>query len=256
MDQNGIFKFSTKKLPMIFNFSYIVKTFAEIRFCVLPNNVQGVKLNEQLIKYDKIMSSYFHFSTSDVLNSIAGHDVYMLLDGKNLAGYVQYQRSKAYSLKNRKEFDFFTLYCFTVTNQYSGKGLSYRLLEDSINDLKKRYSLSDNSIIALHLSPNDLKMPIASKIYYSYGFRKGMFIKSDPKEMCHRLDELFKKSTDILDIVTNKKVGNGEGYYFLLFCHLKDLQNHRKTSNFQLKHGEILFEILKKRKANIKILDR
>lgn len=236
----------------MFFLKYLIFTFcAQIRLCVLPEKTQGIKTYNQLSRYDKILGNYFKFEKRDCLDLIADFDVYMLLEGKNMVGYVQYLKSKAFSTKNRKEFDMISFYCFTITKEYNGKGFSYRLFEDSIKDLAQRYKLTGDTIITLHLSSADEKMPLASKVYYSFGFCKGIFIRYDPREMIHRIDELFDKSKDIFDIAIGKEEGYGEGGFLMVYCLLKNIKRDMNNCTFEVSHGKQLFDILKKRNAEI-----
>ena len=233
-------------------FCWLFKIFSKIRFCALPDDIQSVKTYLQTTKYEQIVEKYFNYKTKDSIAEAVGFDVFMLLDGKELAGYVKFQRSKAYLAKSKKTFDFLSFYCFTITDQYKGKGLSNMLLEESIKYLKKRFNLSNDTIIALHLSPADEKMPLAAKIYYSYGFHKGLFIEYDPKEMLHSVERLFNESRDMLEVANKNEIPAGKGYFFLCHCLLKNFGKNKSTKRIDLKDTEKLFDILKKRKADVK----
>lgn len=231
---------------------WIAKALAAIRFCALPGDIQSIKTHQQISKYEKIVEAYFNFQTEDRLAEGHGFDVFMLLDKAEMVGYVKSNVVKAYSFKNRKEYDLVSFYCFMISDSYAGQGLSYKLFDESVNFLKKQYNLKNDAILALHLSSLNQKMPIASKIYYSYGFVKGMFIEYDPRQMIYNLDEMFDQSKDMLDVINGIEPGHGTGPFFLLYCFLKDFGKNRSKREIKVKDTQKLFDMLAKRRADMK----
>lgn len=233
---------------MLLLVNFLILVLAEVRLCALPHDVQSIKLKEQILNSENVLRNYFSYVPEDPVSENDGFDIFMLLDGKEILGYVKCLKASGYSSRERKEYAMISMYSFTVPEKYQGQGLSNRLLTDTLEYMKKRYKLAPDTLITLHLSPKDAKMPIAGRIYYSFGLTRGLFIKSDPRELAHSLDRLFDASRDMLDVINGKETGDGDGHYFMLFCKLKDFGKKKGRKAITIEDTTKLFNILKERK--------
>lgn len=213
---------------------FYIKLVLSHRFIALSSHNQSIKTYPQIENHFKEVLQ--HFSSSSHENALAetiNSEVFMILDNKQLAAFLLVRRDKCYSQRQRKAFDFLGFFFCLVTEKYRGLGLSYEIMKKSIEHLKKTYNLEDDTVLALHVSPFDKLMPVATRVYYRMGFKQGMFITREPKEMLYRLDELVEYSRNMLDVARDEAVGHGNGYYFILYCRLKDFnQESPKDKDF------------------------
>lgn len=218
-----------------------------LRFCALPSDIQSLKSSIQIEKHYAEVKKYYVRKSKDPLGENMDMNVFMLLSGRKLASYIQVSLSTCYFQSSRTRLPYLSLFSVTVTNEYRCQGLSYRIIIESLEYLKKRHRLAKNCIVALHLSPDDKKMPIAAKAYYRLGFRKGVFSKYGPQEYVFKGEDLLSNSRDLFDVADNPTIGCGEGYYFLVFCRLGDVRKGYPLPADALEKTQKLFEILKNR---------
>ncbi|ELA42063.1 uncharacterized protein VICG_00912 [Vittaforma corneae ATCC 50505] len=223
-----------------------------LQFIALPSHNQAIKTYSQIDKYFKLSAVYFKGASGnlDSLVETAKKEVFMFLEGKELAAFLMVSKDKCYSISKREEYDFFSFYYCTVLEHYRGQGLSYKIMLDSVQYLKNLYKLRDNTILSLHISPYDDMMPVAARMYYSLGFRQGVFIKSGPNEMAHKIDELFYNSKDLFEIAQNEKTASGDGFYLMLYCKLKDFKKGHRVPNDAMDLTRKLYGILKRRQSD------
>lgn len=222
-----------------------------MRFVPLPSSLQSIKTYDQIDRYFKEASSYFSPNDTDTIKYFSNYDIFMFLDRKNLAAFLITNMEKCYSISSRKIFDFVSFYFCTVPDSYRGRGLSYKIIDETVRYLKKTCDLKDDTVLALHVSPKDEMMPVAAKVYYSMGFRRGIFVESSPLEMVYQIDTLFEKSKDLIEVVDDEEKAYGKGYYFMMYCRLKDFNKFRAASNEILgEKTRRLFEMMKRRLDN------
>lgn len=232
-----------------------------LRFVPLPSSLQSIKTYNQVDRYFKEASSYFSPADIDTIKYFDDYDIFMFLDQKKLAAFLATNMTKCYSVSTRKSLDFISFYYCAITDPYRGQGLSYRIIQEAVKYLKDTYNLTGDTVLALHVSPKDEMMPVAAKVYYSIGFKKGLFIRSSPIEMIYQIDTVFEKSRDLMEVADDENVAYGDGYYFMIYCRLKDFHfqkskpNNGKTNNVKINNGNILeektkkiFEIMKRRR--------
>lgn len=235
-------------------FLFWLNLASSLRLFTLPSHNQTIKTYLQIDRYFRLTVPYFKGASGsfDSLVETTKNEVFMLLEGKELAAFLMASKDKCYSASKREEYDFFSFYYCAVRENYRGQGLSYKIMLDSVHYLKNLYKLKGSTILSLRISPYDEMMPVAAKTYYALGFRKGMFIKSSPKEMAHRIDELQRNSKDLFEVAQNEKMGSGDGFYFMLYCKLKDFRKGYKVPRDAVHLAERLYETLKKRQEDAK----
>lgn len=218
-----------------------------LRFCALPSDIQSLKSGVQIGRHYAEVKKYYMHTSNDPLQDNMNMNVFMLLNGKRLASYIQIGLGSCYFQSSRTRLPYLNLFSVTVTEEYRKQGLSYRIILESLEYLRRRHHLPKDSIVALHLSPNDKKMPIAAKTYYRLGFKAGVFSMYGPQEYMFRMDDLQIKSRDLFDVAEDPTIGNGKGYFFLTFCRLGDVgQSHPLPPN-ALEKAQKLLEVLKSR---------
>lgn len=219
-----------------------------LRFVGLPRNIQSIKMYDQIKRYYNEATAEFRYSDEDAINGTSFYNVNLLLEDKSLVASAYVDIKKAYSKKNRKEFDFLSFYYCMVSPQYRGQGFSYRIMLDSVNFLKKHYKLKEDTILALHVSPDDLLMPVAAKTYYGLGLRTGIFVRNGPSDISNDIDKLIVHSKDMLEVAENEYLGYGEGPFFMMWCRLKDFKRSKSVPENCVEKTKKLYEIMKKRK--------
>lgn len=218
-----------------------------LRFCALPSDIQSLKSSTQIKKHYSDAKKYYIHKSNDPLVENMDLNVFMFLNGRELASYIQIDLGTCYSRSSRTKLPYLNLFCVTVTEGYRNQGLSYRVILESLEYLKKRHSLSKECIVALHLSPDDEKMPVAARAYYQLGFKKGVFSRYGPQEYTFKMDDLLNNSRDMFDVSDNPIICGGVGHYFLVFCKLGDVRKSHSLPANALEKTQKLFKILKNR---------
>lgn len=217
-----------------------------LRFVSLPSHSQAIKMYCQIDSHFKKVVEYYKSNgvEGDSLVETDKKEIFMYLDGKKMGAFLMVDNGKCYSIKERKEYGFLIFYYCTVIEEYRGKKLSYKLMKNSVESLRKTYNLHDDTFMTLHMSPYDKMMPVAAKMYYSLGFRQGMFIKYNPVEMRHKPEEIVLNSRNLFDVARNEHVGVGDGFYFLLYCRLKDFGKSYEIPENAIELTKKLYETL------------
>lgn len=221
------------------------------RYLALPCDIQSLKSSIQIQSYYQEVSSYFSFSPQDHLDELNDSNIFMILDKDTLIAYAQINIRTCYSQSLKKEYFYLNAYCVTVTDKYRNQGYSSKIFQYAIEYLTKRHKLDEDTILALHLSPNDPSMPLAALIYYKLGFRNGIFTKYGPSDYIYKIDDLMEKSRDLFYFSENPHKCNEEGYYFLLYCKLKDFNKRYQVPENGFEKTQNLFRVLTERKSSI-----
>jgi len=221
-----------------------------LRFVALPSHNQTIKSYSQIDRYFKTVTKYFKAVEGDIdsLLETTNKEIFMMLDDKKMASFLMVDRKTCYLLKERQAYPFLIFYYCTVVEEYRGKGLSYKIMKDGVDYLRRKYNLKDDTVMALHMSPFDSMMPVAAKMYYSLGFRRGMFIPHTPLQLSHKLDDIIASSRDMLEVAADEAAGVGDGYYFMVYCRLGDFGTGDPAPENTVELAQKLHETLKRRK--------
>lgn len=239
-------------MKIILLFSTIFISAQQLRFCALPNNTQSIKSAEQISDYYKLVQAHFTGKKSkDIVRDTNIFSPFIYLENDNLVAFLTIDLKQCYNQIEKKALPYLNIYMVTVMQNYRGKGIAKKLVLDSVKFLEKLYSLPKETIIALHLSPEDICMPAAGSAYYKIGFKKGVFSSIGPLEYQHKIHTLMEKSIDICLAADNPNSVFGKGHFFLTFCKLEDLGVNQEIDSSKIyEKTKLLFSILKKRQKN------
>lgn len=240
------------KIIFFISFNFSKSNFENLRFTALPADIQSIKSDEQIKNHlNKVKTFYQSVPKFHVLET-NNSNIFMYLNKSTLAAYIQIENNKCFNQKEKREIPYLNVYCVTVTDDYRGLGLSTKLFVEAIDYMTKRYSLPKETMIALHLSPNDMMMPVAANIYYKLGFIKGVISKYGPSEYSYKIEDLLKNAKDLFYLIDNPEMIVGDGYYFLSYCKLEDFNKKYSLPENSFEKTKKMFDILKERQNNYK----
>lgn len=211
--------------------------------------VQALKLYEQIECIIKSLDDEFNTAGSDPemrFTFLQGCSIFNLKEGTELVANAFLFKKIYYTIKKDsgkmvvKESDLkkqncIEIYSLLVTEKYRGKGIVGPFLSTIINRMAKRFKLDKETLIGLHLNPDDRMMYFSFALYIKYGFEKASICRRGPSDFQFLLEKIstLRHPIEVARSTINKEEINAQENLFAMYTKIKNFR--RSNSKVDMK---------------------
>lgn len=134
-----------------------------------------------------------------------------------------------------KLYNAIEVYSFIVGSKHRGTGIAGVFLEAAISRMQKRFSLGSDTLIGLHLNPQDRMMAFSFALYLKYGFCRSTLCKMGPQEIEFFGDRICTLRHP-LEVAYDAITGKAAGTFIAMYVKIK----HFRKRDARIRMEEVI----------------